>query len=157
MSHDNRHLIFSEENIAIDELVEEWVKNAILAVIPALVWKFRVVAYKSLDNYPKSYESKVKFMSKIPRFLFSKHDSNLLSGAFTRIYPLINYELEKILNELPNATNTYKAQLEYYEQKIKQQESCKHEYGQPTDTLLGYGRQCSKCHDIERLKEPSRS
>jgi predicted transcriptional regulator len=154
MSRDNKRLIFSKENIARDELIEEWIKNAILAIIPALAWEFKHAVYKSLDKYPKNYKSKVKFMSRKPRFLFSKNDSQHLSNAFTRIYPLISYELEKILNELPNATDSFKAQIEYAEQKIKEQQSCKHEYGQPNDTLYGYGRQCSKCHYIESVKTP---
>jgi predicted transcriptional regulator len=152
MSRDNTHLIFSKENIARDELIEEWIKNVVLAIIPALAWEFKSAAYKSLDKYPNNYKSKVKFMSKRPRFLFSKHDAHVLSGAFTRIYPLLNYKLEKILKELPDSTDSFKAQLEHMEQKSKEQQSCKHEYGQPTDTLYGYGRQCSKCHYIERVK-----
>ena len=157
MSRNHKHLIFSREDIARDELIEEWVKNAILAVIPDLAWEFKRIVYKSLDKYPKDYRSKVKFMQKIPRLLFSKHDSHLLSGAFTRIYPLISYELEKILTELPNATDSFKAQLEDAEQRIKEQENCKHKYGQSISTYYGNARQCSKCHYIERVEYPSRS
>jgi predicted transcriptional regulator len=156
MSGDNKHLIFSKENVARDVLIEEWIKNAILPVIPALAWEFTTAAYKSLGKFPKNYKSEVKFMSKRPRFLFSNNDARILAGAFTRIYPLISYELEKILNELPNATDSFKAQLEYIEQEIKEQQSCNHEFGQPTDTLYGYARQCSKCHChyIESVKTP---
>jgi len=117
MSLDNKNLIFSKENIARDELIQEWIKNAMLDVIPALAWEFRTKVYKSLDKYPKNHNSKLTFLSKRPRLLFSKEDTRVLSGAFTRIYTLLSYELENILKELPNATDSFKAQLEYMEQK----------------------------------------
>ncbi|HEY7081094.1 MAG TPA: winged helix-turn-helix transcriptional regulator [Nitrososphaeraceae archaeon] len=117
MSLDNKHLIFSNENIARDELIQEWIKIAMMDVIPALAWEFRIKVYKSLDKFPKDHNSKLKFLSKRPRLLFSKEDSRVLSGAFTRIYTLLSYELENILKELPNATDSFKAQLEYMKQK----------------------------------------
>jgi hypothetical protein len=157
MSRNNKHLIFSKENNTTDELIQEWIKNVILYVVPDLAWEFKTTVYKSLDKYPKNYKSNIKFMSKRSRLLFSKNDTHLLSGSFTRIYPLLSYELENILNELPKVTNSFKTQLEYIEQKSKEQQTCKHEYGQPTYTLYGYGRQCSKCHYFERLKSPRSS
>jgi hypothetical protein len=39
--------------------------------------------------------------------------------------------------------------------KWKEQEVCKHEYGEPSYTLYGYGIQCRICHYIQILKAPT--
>jgi hypothetical protein len=117
--------------------------------------EFRDSIYKALDKY-QNYNQKVKLMKKKSTFTLAKNGAVEVTNAFARLYPLLNYELDKIIRELPWGTESFKQDIEHMKEKWKKQEICEHEYGQPASTLEGYGRQCVKCHYIERLKNPVR-
>jgi hypothetical protein len=63
-----------------------------------------------------------------------------------------------MMMKLPEALENYKKFIEEMREKRKQQQSCEHVYDKEpaTMTLYGYyGKQCSKCHYIKRVKNPN--
>jgi predicted transcriptional regulator len=89
------------------------------------------------------------------RFLFDKKTDYRIRRSFEAIYPLINYEFEKIFQKLPNEIESYKKFQDRMFHKWKQQEICDHEYAKPTMTLQGYYRkQCSKCQHFKKVRKP---
>jgi hypothetical protein len=73
--------------------------------------------------------------------------------AFGNIYPLLGYEFNKIIENMPFNKESYRKFTETLYNKWKQQENCKHNFREPVMTLYGYyGKQCSICYLIKRVK-----
>lgn len=108
-----------------------------------------------MGKYQQYYE-KSRLMKRKSKYSLSRLDSADAQKTFTRVYPLLDYELKKMITDLPNERESFIDATEKMEEKWKKQEDCKHEFGQPTYTLTGYGRQCSKCYYIEKVKKSVR-
>jgi predicted transcriptional regulator len=141
-------------NGSTDLLLEEMVRKAILTIIPNAISVFKDSVHKAIDKYPNTYEDKIKYLEKRPRYVFEKDIIKELRRSFIHIYPLIGYEFEKINERLADELVSFNKHLEYMQKKWKQQEICMHEYNVPAMTIHGYcGKQCNKCHYIARVKE----
>lgn len=142
---------------SIDEIVKKWAQNSISRILPFLVKYFNDFAYRAIGQYPRGYDEQVKFMNKSPRFVLDKSIIRRLLTAFGRLYPRLGYEFDKMIMELPDASQKHKIYMEELRKKWKQQEICEHVYKEPpTMTLYGYyGKQCSICHYIKRVKNPN--
>ena len=81
-----------------------------------------------------------------------KKDAELIQKAFGNIYPMLAYELSKLIDGLPRYTELFKQNLEEMREKWRLQDKCQHVFCRPTNTIEGYGRQCKKCHYVESLK-----
>jgi hypothetical protein len=91
------------------------------------------------------------------KFLYDSRITEQLVLAFGNIYPLLDYEFNKIIENLPSNKESYRKFTESLYNKWKQQENCRHNFKEPAMTLYGYyGKQCSKCNQIERVKPPTR-
>jgi hypothetical protein len=144
-----------EKSIEKDSLIDEWIHKAISSVIPFLGRNFKDSVYKALGKFPTSYEKGINYMSKRPFLKFDKKMANEADNAFARLYPLLYHELKRIMTELPQRSAAFGEFEQYMRKKWKEQEVCNHEYGEPTYTLYGYGRQCRICYDIQILKAPA--
>jgi|GEM_PF-6879543 predicted transcriptional regulator len=141
-------------NRSTDFLLEEMVRKAVSTIIPYAMSVFRDSVYKSVGEYPLTYEDKIKYLEKRPRYILEKDTINELRRSFVHIYPLMAYELEKIDERLSNELSSFKEHLKYMHKKWKEQEVCKHEYNVPAMTIHGYcGKQCNKCYYITRVKD----
>jgi len=88
------------------------------------------------------------------KFLFDNRINNKLIHAFDEIYPLLGYEFNEIIENMPNNIDSYKKFIESLHEKRKLQETCKHEYGKPSIGPSGYcSRECSKCKHKKKVKE----
>lgn len=135
---ENNHLITSKERVEKDELIQDWIKSVVSSIIPHLVGEFRDSVYDAIGKYQGYYEYK-KLMKRKSRYSLSRFDNAEAEKAFTRIYPLLGYELKKMITDLPGERKSFEGIIEKIEEKWEKQESCEHEFGQPTYTLLGYG------------------
>jgi hypothetical protein len=78
-------------------------------------------------------------MDKSPRFVLDKSIISRLLTAFGRLYPRLDYEFNKMIMNLPEASENYKGYIEEMRKKWKKQQSCEHMYKEPpTMTLYGY-------------------
>jgi hypothetical protein len=136
-----------------DGIVEAWVKKAIEPVMPFLVSQFRDSVYKGMDMYPFGYEAGVKYMKQSPKFVLQEKIVNQLLKAFNNLYPLVGQLFKDFIKDLPRRLELHKEELEHMYQRWEEQQACQHNYGKPTMTLYGYyGKQCSKCHYIKKVK-----
>ena len=142
-----------------DEIVKKWVQNSISRILPFLAKNFNEFVFRAIDQYPHGYDEYVTFMEKSPKFVLDESTINRLSIAFGRLYPRLGYEFDKMIMNLPAALENYKRFIEDMREKRKWQQICEHVYKEPaTMTLYGYyGKQCSKCHYIKRVKNPNSS
>jgi hypothetical protein len=140
-----------------DEIVMKWAQNSVSRILPFLVKNFNDFVYMATGQYPHGYEEHVKFMDKSPRFVLDNPTIRRLLTAFDRLYPRLGYEFSKMMMNLPEALENYKKFIEEMREKRKRQQSCEHVYDrEPAMTLYGYyGKQCSKCHYIKRVKNPN--
>jgi hypothetical protein len=155
MNPDNNKMSLSAR--VQDEIVKKWAQNSISRILPFLVKDFNDFAYRAIGQYPRGYDEQVKFMKKSPRFVLDKSIISRLLTAFRRLYPRLGYEFDKMIMKLPDASQKHKIYMEELRKKWKQQEICEHVYKEPPAmTLYGYyGKQCSKCHYIKRVKNPN--
>jgi DNA-binding MarR family transcriptional regulator len=151
MDPDNKFLESASEKER-DRLVREWINNALSpAIISRLLWQFNDLIYSSVDMNQTTGKGKENEMNRHHHVLTSSVTKRLYR-KFAKVYPSINERLVKITNDL---TLNAKLEREYEDQIVKQWETCKeHEFGAPTQTLFGYGKQCTKCYKIERVKKP---
>jgi hypothetical protein len=88
-------------------------------------------------------------------FHFDHNINRKIKLAFDNIYPLLGYEFNRIVEKLPDDTESYKRFTASLVDKWKKQEGCKHDFAhrQPAMTLYGYyGMACIKCGRIRRVK-----
>ena len=141
-------------NRSTDFLLEEMARKAVSTIIPYAMSVFKDSVYKSVGKYPLTYEDKIKYLEKKPRYIFEKDIIKELRRSFVHIYPLMSYEFEKIDERLSNELASFKEHLKYMHKKWKEQEACKHEYNVPVMTIHGYcDKQCNKCCYITRVKD----
>ena len=137
-----------EQNI----LAKEWANKAISQMIPFLLFQFRGTVYRALGKY----EAVTKFDENSQKFIFNSEIMRNLTKAFSLIYPRLSYKLEYIKENLPKAANAHKEFMHSMYQTWEKQKVCEHSYGDTVMTLFGfYGKQCSKCHYIKKVKMPA--
>ena len=137
MDPDNKFLESASEKER-DWLSQEWINNALSpAIISRLLWQFNDLIYSSVDA--NRTRGKGNDTSR-HHHIFTSSITKRVYRKFARVYPSINERLVKITNDL---TQKAKLEREYEDQTVKQWETCKeHEFGTPTQTLFGYGKQC---------------
>lgn len=87
------------------------------------------------------------------KFFFDSRIIKRLKLGFNNVYPLLGYELDKIIEKLPTNRESYKKFTEKLYNKWEKQKSCDHKFKEPAMTLFGYyGKQCSICGSIEKVK-----
>jgi predicted transcriptional regulator len=95
----NNQIISSKENVERDELIQDWIKSAVSSIIPDLVGEFRDSIYQAMGKYQLYYE-KTRLMKRKFKYSLSRFDSADAEKAFTRVYPLLGYELKKMITDL---------------------------------------------------------
>jgi hypothetical protein len=86
-------------------------------------------------------------------FLFDGQIIRRLEHVFSNIYPLLGYEFKKIIDNMPDNKESYERFTRDLHNKLELRKNCEHDYKEPSRTLFGYGRQCSKCNHIQKVKE----
>ena len=167
MNLKNKHVINSrEKDLDQDALVKEWIENAIVPIISFLPYELKFSLLYHLFSFSES--DREKPYDEIRDYIGGKHMFQLnkkiideISRAFEGLYPQIKYQLDEILEKLPLAVDNYKVSLDHYHEKVKIQETCKHEYQIVRDTLVELGgsmyripvvnkiMHCIKCHSTK--------
>jgi hypothetical protein len=87
------------------------------------------------------------------KFFFDSRIIKRLKLGFNNVYPLLGYELDKIIEKLPTNRESHKRFTQELYNKWEKQKSCNHKFKEPAMTLFGYyGKQCSICGRIEKVK-----
>lgn len=148
-------------------IVNQMIFTGINQVTPYLLSAFTNFLKKTLTTLPSSKDGKetVRYESNGLTSIFLENNivTKLLS-SFVRLYPLMTYEFEKtvekryffgqILKGCPSAMEYHKRWMDNYQKKLKEQESCKHKFKEPTMSIFGiYIKQCKKCAQINKLKQ----
>lgn len=154
-----------------DRITQKMFQTAMNKITPYLIIRFsdflnnmsNIFNTKHTTKKRKGINSKESSRHYLPKdFIAIK-----LLDAFVRLYPLMIFEFEKILDkryffqevleDYPPAIEGYKKQLISYNQMLKQQETCKHDFGKPTESIFGtIIQQCSKCKYIQKVKKKSK-
>ena len=120
---------------------QEYVNKAMSRFIPSLIPGFRNLIKRTVITLDPD---KCLFDDKIIR---------RLEHAFSNVYPLLGYEFKKIVEKMPDNKESYEQFTKEVHHRLELRKNCKHDYKEPTRTLYGYGKQCSKCNDIVKVKE----
>lgn len=151
-----------------DRITQKMFQTAMNQITPYLIIRFR----DFLNNMSNIVEH-TKNNNKIKKDIHSKENSkyylqkdivNKLLESFVRIYPLMTLEFERILDKRYSfqealegwapAIEGYKKWLYSYNEMLKEQENCKHEFGKPTESIYGIIiQQCSKCKYMQKVKQ----
>jgi predicted transcriptional regulator len=145
---------------AQDEIVKKWADNCISAILPFLLNSFNNFVYMAIHQYPSDPDKEDNgFIHKSPKLVLKESTITEQLTAFRRLYPRLDYELNEMIVEMPKALENHKEYVKELRKRQKRQQSCEHVYEKPpTMTVYGYyGKQCSKCLYIKRVKDPDRS
>ena len=133
-----------------DEIAKEIINKGILSITPFLASFFRDIYDKRTGKYPyfKDIETKKEYLTRSPKYIIQEKESIIsLLDAFTKLYPLMSYEFEKImpeqnrylfkdfLSEKPSGINGYKQYMKEFYELLRKQEICKHEYEEKSETI----------------------
>ena len=123
-----------------DEIAKEIINKGILSITPFLASFFRDMYDKRTGKYPyvtreEDFETKKEYLSRSPQYIINEKESILaLISAFTRLYPLMSYEFEKIMPEQhrylfrdylikqPSGIEGYKKYMKEFYEYLKNQE-----------------------------------
>lgn len=120
-----------------DEIAKEIIRKGVLPIIPFLATSFRDMYDKRIGKYPnsKDFETKKEYVSRSPKYIINEKELVLaLISAFTRLYPLMSYEFEKIMPEQyrylfrdylikqPSGIEGYKKYMKEFYEHLKNQE-----------------------------------
>jgi hypothetical protein len=143
-----------------DEIIQRMVEEGITNLIPYLPHFFKDTVNKALGNFPRfNFEKRLEYFKKNPKLVFDPDINNKLIDAFTKLYPLMSYEFEKILpqqfrliygKELKgwvSAIEEHKKYLNEFHEKLREQRTCKHEYIKKSKTSR---YQCKLCNHIKK-------
>jgi hypothetical protein len=84
--------------------------------------------------------------------LFNNKITLQLLNSFNNIYPLLGYEFNRIIKNMPNNQESYKQFTELLYKKWERQKQCDHRFGDPVESLHGFESVCSKCGYAKRVK-----
>lgn len=99
---DNSNNLWSLSDKDKDEMAKEIINRGILSIIPFLASSFREILDKRTGKYPhfKDMKTKLEYLTRSPKFIIDdKEYFRSLINAFTRLYPLMSYQFEKIMLE----------------------------------------------------------
>ena len=85
-------------------------------------------------------------------FLFSDNITLQLRNSFTNVYPLLGYEFNRIIENMPNSKESYKKFIELLYKKWDRQKKCDHDLN-PVESLHGFVSVCSKCENTKTVKK----
>jgi hypothetical protein len=105
-----------------------------------------------LSETSVSASTKVMKKDRVNVFLLNKEIIDYLSSALNNIYPLLNYELTKIIGNMPYSLESHKRLTDDLHKKWERQRNCDHDFEEPVELLNGFGKICSKCGFLEKIK-----
>jgi predicted transcriptional regulator len=85
-----------------DEVAKEIINKGIISIIPSLARTFTEILDKTTGKYPsfKDMKTKIEYLTHSPKLIIDDKKSFLsLVNSFTRLYPSMSYEFEKIMLE----------------------------------------------------------
>lgn len=116
--------------------------------------------------YLKNLKYREKVLLDDSQVLLNQESFSEILNAFVRLYPLMSYEFEKILDKRhffhevldgwSSKIEDYKIVLNAIHGKLKEQESCNHEFSTKRSELSENFKQCIKCEKTFNVKAISR-
>jgi predicted transcriptional regulator len=103
----------------------------------------------------------LRFLYSEPSYTLDKKFITSLMASFSRTYPSISIQLDKIKSETPRVVSQEIDRQQYERISYWQQKKCKHDYRLPTNKSLSvkHGNNilhCCKCHKNKYIKNPFR-
>jgi predicted transcriptional regulator len=151
-----------EEN---DLIVQSWIDDVISSMRPALLTCLKESVYPFLNsisegcqnpdgtfNHERAFEFFINYNHKRPYYTLSDSIISELMRTYSKLYPNLSNILKKTISQLPRLVDRDIEQMEYTEQRFKQQEVCKHDYKPISNMKLlsipkyAYTLHCRKCH-----------
>lgn len=144
--------------------VQRWIDDAMSSLRPALLPLFKDAISDHLESHYGDYindDGSIDFDKVGLDFLSIGYDKPLytlkeefiseLMAAFSKSYPSITNELDKIRSQVPRVVAREKSHWEYMSDRSKQQKLCKHDYKLPLDKSWSAKSNnkilhCLKCH-----------
>ena len=168
MSPENHNTDLSTRNES-DRITQKMFQTGMNQITPFLILRFNDFLKNTCNFYnAKNDDSRRKDIhsKESSKYYLQKDIIIKLLEAFVRIYPRLTYEFEKILDKKysfhealegwPAAIEGYRKWLNSYNENLKKQETCKHEFGKPTESIYGaIIQQCSKCKYMQKVKKKS--
>jgi hypothetical protein len=164
----------TKDNVEKDFDVQRWVSDAISIMQESLLRIFKKGASISLVNVgikdnsfdmnsPEYFEKVaydwIRYYLQRPFYILNESIISELTTAFSKLYPDLNYELEKNRLELPTLVDQEVDRLTFGAERYKIQKACKHNYKRfrvQLDKRKFKTLHCIKCHKTQRL-DPSLS
>jgi hypothetical protein len=113
-------------------------------------------------NNPEYFEKVaydyIKYYMQRPFYVLNETIISELTTAFSKLYPDLNYELEKNILELPTLVDQEVDRLTFDSARYKIQNACKHNYKRfrvQLDKRKFKTLHCTKCHKTKRLDQSS--
>jgi hypothetical protein len=151
--------------------VQRWMDDALSSLGSVLLPLFKEFIGPFLRNLHDEYfnddgsiihsKGGLHFLSYIydrPLYTLKQKFISELMSAFSRSYPTISNELEKIRSELPRVVAQQINHWEYMADCFKQQKLCLHDYKPPPNKELDKSNNilhCRRCHKNKYKKNPS--
>jgi hypothetical protein len=132
-----------------DAIIKRMVEEGITKLIPYLPYFLIDTVNKALGNYPRfNFELSKEYLKKNPKLVLDnpKDINYKLTNAFTKLYPLMSYEFERMLPQQfrliygetlkgrPSAIEKQKEYLNEYYESLRKQKSFKQEYKKKSKT-----------------------
>jgi predicted transcriptional regulator len=151
-----------------DRITQKMFQTAMNQITPYLIIRFRDFLNNMSNIDPTKDNNKIRDIhsKESSKYYLQKDIVIKLLESFVRIYPIMTLEFERILDKRyffkealegwPSAIEGYKKWLISYNEDLKKQETCKHEFGKSTESVLYFGKiiqQCSKCKYIKNMKK----
>ena len=127
----------TEQQVMTQEYISKTMSTFVPSLIPAFIDLIN-------NNVATLDPDKCLFDDKIIR---------RLEHAFSNVYPLLGYEFKEIVDNMSYTKESYERFTRELHNKMELRKKCEHEYKKPTMTSFGYGRQCSRCNYIQKVKE----
>jgi predicted transcriptional regulator len=159
----------TKNSVESDLNVETWIDDVITTLRPALLQSIKehigpyletlsqgVVNSDGSINYKKDIGAFAKYLYGRPHYQLRYTIISELMMAFSKLYPDLSKELERIRSVLPRLVAEEVEHWEYMGNKLEHQKVCRHEYRIPTNRALleEYAddqiKHCRKCHKTKR-------
>lgn len=150
--------------------VQRWIYDALSSLGSVLLPVFkeflasflRTLDDEYFDNngsidYSKGGLHLLNYIYDRPLYTLEQKSISELMSAFSRSYPTISNELEKIRSNLPRLVAQQINHWEYMADCFKQQKLCLHDYKPPSNKVLDKTNNilhCRKCHKNKYKKNP---
>jgi hypothetical protein len=149
-----------------NQLSMRYIDEAITHIIQILPQRFRQFFQYSLKtefpgNGKPPDEVQIRYDPVIP---YDKETIRLLLKAFSRVYPLLTFEFEKLRGRpfiykkyVGNTSihiEQHKKKIDQLHKNLEKQKKCRHEFKKPVRIFYRYAKQCKLCGYIQRVKKP---